>query len=334
MTQSAASRNRPSQLALILLLALAVNGATAGEFAGRGIFNFQSELACPLGALSGGPGQCNRLALDDADTGATLDAAGRTIAFTNPKNYASKTIVGDVLLQGTGRSDEGTLVPLSYHVVLSKKGDKWSVNGHVHAPVRGKFSDVQMDMYNIDVNGKDSRRTVLTPGEIMAALREPSLGARVASELVQVRDNRTKTATGPDITIAVGARKLSKPVMRARLLTGPVATPAAFATLLKQGTWSVQLEALTGQIPDQVTQRELFLYGLDGEALLRPLMQRGFQKHDLLTIGAVNGQGYVRFGSQQRDFAGAEAAGRAFLQQSFMGLVLGWQQMENSTRVQ
>lgn len=334
MTQSAASRYRPGQVTLALMFALAVNSATAGEFSGRGIFNFKSELACPLSALSDGTSQCNRLALDDADTGARLDAAKRTITFTNPKNYSSKTTVGDVLLQGTGRSDEGKLVPLSYHMVLSKKADKWSVNGHVHAPVRGRFSDVQMDRYNIEVIGKDSERTVLTAADMTAALVEPSLGARVASELVQLRDNRTKTATSPDITIALGASKLSKPVMRARLLTGPVATPAAFAALLKQGTWSVQLEALTGQIPDQVTQRELFLYGLDGEALLRPLMQRGFQKHDVLTIGAVNGQGYVRFGTRQQAFAGAEAAGRAFLQQSFMGLVLGWQQMESSTRAQ
>ena len=319
---------------LSLLLALVVDSAAAGEFSGRGIFNFKSELVCPLSALAGGTGQCNRLALDDADTRATLDEGTRKIAFTNVKNYASNTTVGDVLLQGTGRSEEGRVVPLSYHMVLSKKGDQWSVNGHVHAPVRGKFSDVNMDLYQIDVKGKDSQRTVLLPGAITAALNQPSLGARVASELVQVRDNRTASASAPDLTIAVGASKLSKPVMRARLHTGPVATPAAFAALLKQGTWSVELEALTGQIPDHVTRRELFLYGLDGEVLLRPLMQRGFQKHDLLTIGAVNGKGFLRFGTQQQDFAGAEMAGRAFLQQSFMGLVLGWQQMESSARVQ
>jgi hypothetical protein len=331
MKQFASSRT--SQVALALLIAFAVDSATAAEFTGRGIFNFKSDLNCPLSALSGGSDQCNRLALDDADTRATLDPATHKIAFTNPKNYSSKATVGDVLLQGTGQSEEGKVVPLSYHMVLSKSGDKWSVNGHVHAPVRGKFSDVKMDLYQIDVKGKDSQRTVLMPAEITAALNQPSLGSRIASELVQVRDNRSKTATEPDITIAVGASKLSKSVMRARLHTGPVATPAAFAALLKQGTWSVELEALTGQIPDQVAQRELFLYGLDGQALLAPLMKRGFQKHELLTIGAVNGKGYLRFRNQEQEFAGAEAAGRAFLQQSFMGLVLGWQQMENATRV-
>ncbi len=334
MKQLAASRTRASQVTLSLLLAFAVTSATAGQFSGRGIFNFKSDLVCPLSALAGGTEQCNRLALDDPDTRATLEEGTRKISFTNPKTYSSKTTVGDVLLQGTGRSEAGKMVPLTYHLVLSKKGDKWSVNGHVHAPVRGKFSDVKMDLYQIDVKEKDSQRTVLMPAEITAALNQPSLGARVASELVQVRDNRTKSAIAPDITIAVGASKLSKPVMRARLHTGPVATPADFAVLLKQGTWSVELEALTGQIPDHVTQRELFLYGLDGEAMLRPLMQRGFQKHDKLTIGAVNGQGYLRFGTQQQPYAAAEAAGRAFLQQSFMGLVLGWQQMESSTRVQ
>ena len=324
---------RTSHVALALLLAFALDSATASDFAGRGIFNFKSELACPLSALSGGSEQCNRIALDDADTRATLDTSAHKIAFTNATKYSSRTTVGDVLLQGTGHSEDGKVVPLSYHMVLSKSGDKWIVNGHVHAPVRGKFSDVKMDLYQIDVKGKESQRVVLMPAEITAALNQPSLGARIASELVQVRDNRSKSAPDPDITIAVGPSKLSKSVMRARLHSGPVATPAAFAALLKQGTWSVELEALTGQIPDHVAQRELFLYGLDGQALLKPLMVRGFQKHEQLTIGAVDGKGYLRYGAQRQDFPGAEAAARAFMTQSFMGLVLGWQQMESATRV-
>ena len=89
----------------------------------------------------------------------------------------------------------------------------------------------------------------------------------------------TRSSANVDISNAqraAVANEAERDVMRARLHSAPVATPAAFSTELKQGTWSVQLEALTGQIPAQVTQRELFLYGLDGEVLLRPLMQRGF----------------------------------------------------------
>jgi hypothetical protein len=45
-------------------------------------------------------------------------------------------------------------------------------------------------------------------------------------------------------------------------------------------------------------------------------------------LGAANGKGYVRYDGQQREFAGADAAARAFLQDSFIGLVLGWQQQQ------
>ena len=36
----------------------------------------------------------------------------------------------------------------------------------------------------------------------------------------------------------------------------------------------------------------------------------------------------MRYDGQQREFAGADAATRAFLQDSFIGLVLGWQQQQ------
>ena len=97
-------------------------------------------------------------------------------------------------------------------------------------------------------------------------------------------------------------------------------------SILDSGTWQLELHALTGKIPEHVAQRELFLFGMEAEPLLRPLVERGFAKGETLTVGAVSGQGYLRYAGRQQAFPAAAATARDFLQQSFIGLVLGWQQ--------
>ncbi len=328
MSNQASSRTLSYIVATLLAGSCVAAGAT--EFSGRGVYPFASASGCPLAELAGNAEQCNRLALDNADTRATLDPAEQLIHFYNTRKYDKKTIVGDVLLQGTGVSADGQRIPLSFHLVLSKSGQKWSMSKHTHAPVHGDFSDVKIDPYQVVVTEPEGSRVMLVPAKISETLARPGLASRLASELVQVRDNRAAGARDADITIAVGPGKLSKSVMRARLHSDPLSAGNA-NTLLTQGNWAFELEALTGQIPDNVAQRELFLFGLGGQPLLKPLLDRGFKKHEKLTVGAVNGKGYLRYGDRQQAFPGADAAARAFLQYSFIGLVLGWQQLHGDT---
>ena len=324
------SLNRLSRALQGVLLAGAcgtVGAAGAADFAGRGVYPFASASGCPLVALTGNAELCNRIALDDADTSASVDPAGQLIHFNNTRSYRKKTVVGDLLLQGAGLDQSGVRVPLSFHLVLSKSGAKWSLSSHTHATRKGNFSAVKIDPYQLDVTDTDGNRVVLLPEQISATVSEPGLVARLASDLVQVRDNRAPGARDADITISIGAAGLSKDVMRARLHSEPLTEGKADA-LLAQGSWSFELEALTGHIPDRVAQRELFLFGLSGEPLLKPLAERGFKKHEKLTVGALNGQGYLRYGKLQQPFPGAATSARAFLQQSFIGLLLGSQQMD------
>lgn len=323
------------QLTLAAVLASGSTFAAASpvEYSGRAIHPFISASGCPLGGLSGAGNNCNRIALDSADSQASLDIAAHTIRFSNPLEYTTKTVVGDVLLQGSAESDSGKRVPVSFHLVLSKKGKKWSINRHAHAPLKGSFSKITMDAYTVEVSNPDgSKETLLAPEGVAETLTHPALLTRAANELVQVSDNRKPGARDADITIAVGASKLSKPVMRARFHTN-ASDRGGFDSLLQQGTWAFDLEALTGKIPDSVAQRELFLYGLDQQALLEPLLERGFRKNETLTVGAVNGRGYLRYGGREQDFPGADAAARAFLQQSFIGLILGWHQLGEAASV-
>lgn len=321
------ARRRPLATAwLAALLALAATApAHAADWSGRGVFAFSTRQPCPL---ADAPGPCNRVALDDADTRARLDESAQVIRFTNGRSYARKTIVGDVLLQGSGVAADGQRVPLNFHIVLSKKGSDWSVSRHAHAPVHGNFSDLRIDAYQVEAGAPGAERTLVSSAEILATLARPSLGARVARDLVEVIDHRNAGQRQPDITVGLGLGPAALPVMRARFLGGatPAAQPGGLAAQLQSGTWSLELTALSGQIPDAVAQRELFLFSLDDAPLLRAVKARGLDKHDSITVGAVAGQGYLRVGTQQQAFPAAAEAGRRFLQQSFMGLVLGWQQ--------
>ncbi|MBN8755747.1 MULTISPECIES: hypothetical protein [Variovorax] len=314
--------------ALGLALAGAFTLAGAADFAGRGVFNFKSDAGCPFAALAGAGNDCNRLALDDPDTHAALDSAAHTIRFSNTRGYADKTIVGDVLLQGSGQArNGGRRVPLTFHALLSRSGNDWSVSSHAHTPVGDEFSDIRIDAYQVVVNDGGTDRVVLTPAQITEALARPSLTARLANVLVQVEDNRANGAKDADITIGLGLGKASKSVARARF-HAPAAKGRELADAMQQGNWTLELQALSGKIPRQVVQRDMFLYGLESQSLLQPLLQRGFHKNEKLVLGAANGKGYVRYDGQQREFAGADAAARAFLQDSFIGLVLGWQQQQ------
>ena len=320
------------QCAALTALALAGSAAAAADLAGRGVHYFASSSGCPLPRVSAGPGMCNRIGLDDDATTAAIDPGTQQIHFNNTRSYAKKTIVGDVLLQGSAVSASGQRVPVSAHLLISKSGDKWSLSSHEHAPVRGAFHDVQIDPYSVDVPAPGGRRVLASSNEAVKVVADPTLAVRLATQLVQVRDNREAPkggaagmATGdPDITIALGSGRVAKPVMRARLHSDPLGT-GDLATLLAQGTWWFELEALTGKIPDRVVQRELFLYGLSEQALLKPLMAHGFASRDKLVVGAVNGKGYLRYRDQQQPFDGAGDVATTFLQQSFIGLVLGTQ---------
>jgi hypothetical protein len=236
-----------------------------------------------------------------------------------------------VLLQGSGRSrssqGNGQRVPLTFHALLSRSGNEWSVSSHAHSPIGGEFSNIRIDPYQVVVIEGSAERVVFTPAQIGETLSKPSIAARLANEIVQVQDNRTGGATDADITVGLGLSRASKSVARARF-RAPSAKGSELSEAMRQGNWSLELQALSGQIPRQVVQRDLFLYGLESQSLLQPLMQRGFKKNEKLVLGAAGGKGYVRYDGQQREFAGADASARAFLQDSFIGLVLGWQQQQ------
>nr|WKF61962.1 hypothetical protein HUO10_006494 [Paraburkholderia busanensis] len=319
----------------LLLLSTTVHAAPV-DFNGRGVFNFASASGCPFD-LTGGKGgtdagaqasaDCNRVALDAQDAHAVVDPAAHTILLSTDAAPASRTLIGDVLLQGSGVAADGRRVPVSVQVLLRRSGDRWSPDIYVHAPVHGKFSDVRMDPYRVVVREGAATRVVFTPEQARDLLAHPSLVSRVARELVEVRaagaNGAHANADTNEITIALGVGQVAKSVARARF-SSDQAGDADLNQVLDRGNWSVEVEALSSQIPAWAVKRELFLFGLEASPLLQDVRRRGFDKHDTLAFGVANGKGFVRLNGREEAFDGAVASGRAFMQDSFIGLILAW----------
>lgn len=319
-------------LACLALLALSGQAnATPSEFSGRGVFHFASDSGCATVTRSADR-DCNRIALDVADAQASVDPQTHAIVIGADDHHDSKTVIGDVLLHGSGIAADGQRVPLSLQVLLRRSGTKWKSDTYVHSPVRGKFRDIVLDPYQISVREGAGERVLFTAEQARKVLAQPSIAARVASYFVVVRPSDAQNPAADDITIGLGVGRLSKSVMRASFTAAQPGTGELDA-LLATGTWNLNLQALSGQIPLWVVQRQLFVFGLEDSPLLKEVRQRGLNKRDTLELGAVNGKGYLRYNGHEQPFANAGASGTAFMRDSFIGLILAWHRSQQVATV-
>ncbi|QJI43963.1 hypothetical protein HKK52_24375 [Pseudomonas sp. ADAK2] len=319
--------SRCSYLTALVLLSLSIQAsATPAEFTGRGVFHFASTEGCPpdlMGGTTGNNAQCNRIALDLPDARASLDTEAHTIVISAYAAHDSKTVIGDVLLHGSGIASDGQRVPLSLHVLLRRSGKTWKPDTYVHSPVRGKFDDIVMPPYRISVREGSTERVLFTAKQARDVLAHPSLAARVANYFVAVRPSDAQNPSANDITIALGVGKVSKSLMRAGF-TSDESTSTDLNQLLTNGSWGLKLQALSSHIPVWVVQRQLFIFGLEDSPLLQDVREHGFNKQDTLEFGARNGKGYLRYNDREEAFPGAATSGYAFMQDSFIGLILAW----------
>lgn len=308
----------------LVCLAWLVSGsqAHAAAFNGRGVFHFASAGDCPAPSQAVAS-TCHRIALDVADAHARVDSATHTIVIDADADHDRKTVIGDVLLHGSGVAADGQRVPLSLHVLLRRSGNTWKPDTYVHAPVRGTFTAIELEPYQIGVRDGAGVRVLLTAGQARKALAEPSLAARVAGYFVRVRPSDANNPGANDITVSLGMGRLSKPLLRAGFTADQPGT-APLDVVLASGTWNLRLQALSSQVPVWAVQRQLFVFGLDASPLLSGVRQRGFNKRDTLELGAVNGTGYLRLNGVEERFPAAASAGAAFMRESFIGLILAW----------
>jgi hypothetical protein len=307
--------------------------AGATEFQGAEVFTFSGDTNCPF-AIGSDKNSCRRVALADVATRAEVLPEKHQILLGNSQKYAKKTLIADVFLPAKAKDEKGNEVPLILHAKISKTGNRsMTISAHGHAPVHGPFHAVTMESWQILAdNGQKESKILFSEKQALSTLANPSLAARVAREFVDVQDNRPGNKQGkPDITIRVGLGKLSAPVMRSRLDAPESSNLDEFHHTLQSGSWSLQLEALSNSIPLAVAQHELFLYGLDQHPLVQTMRHSGFKKGDSLIVGAKNGEGYLSVGGQTSAFPAASQSAMRYMDISFIGLILAWQQLHPTT---
>jgi hypothetical protein len=314
-----------SRAAIATLLLYGVNVAAAPiELSGRGVYHFASASGCPAGGDAAANADCNRIAVDIPEAKAEVDTTSRQILFSSGP-VGKDIVVGDVLLQGSGIATNGQRVPLSLHVLVRHKGEQWEMETYVHAPVEGNFSQVSMDAYEIVVRDGPHAHTIMAPADVGKLFADPSLRKRLARSVVSVRSSDSDDPATAGIAVGLGFGKVSKSLLRAGFKATGTSSPVGVDQAFRSGNWEIELDALSSHIPRWVVQRELFLFGLENQPVLRAVQDSGFKKHDVLAFGARDGKGYLRFNGRETPFDGAVGSGYAFMQESFMGLILAWQ---------
>lgn len=316
-------------LGSVVLASLFSMAASAEEFRGQGVYSFAGSSACPF-SVSSDANACRRVALADGETGASVVAEKHQILLSNAKAYPGKTLVADVFLPATAKNAAGQLVPLVLHAKISKSGNRpMTISTHGHAPVSGPFHDVNMEPWQIIGDaGQKGESVLLSASAAMSTLANPSLAARVAHEFVEVQDNRPHAGGNhPDITIKIGLGKLATSVMRSRLVAADSRGVEKLQQTLQSGNWSLELTSLSNSIPLAVARHEIFLYGLDQQPLLKTMYRDGFRKGSHLVIGAKDGAGYLSVGGETAPFPEAAQSAQQYMNVSFIGLILAWQQL-------
>lgn len=318
-------------------------GQPAGQgerFGGRGVYYFPGSVRCPLaGVGSRGDFHSNRLALDDEFSQVTIDRQAHRIVFTNSHSYDKKQLVGDLLFLGVGVTEAGQRVPVGIHLKIEKKGDAFVAGAHAHPTVRESMVKGEFEPFQVVLKNSSGETVALTPADSLTTIREPALGLRLASKLLEAWDNLEGVKQDPsqpgyvlvDVSFGIGLGGLGKKLIRGQILSvagGPGSVEllrrGSLPELLRGGVWELRLRALS-DLPGDAFERDLFLIGLDGIPILKPLMKDGMDRDNMLTIRLRNGRGTVFFGSQGSPIPNGADVARAYLEFNALGAVLSHQ---------
>lgn len=307
------------------------------RFASRGVFYFPGSVRCPLaGVGTRGEYHSNRLAIDDQFSQVTVDRPAHRIVFSNTHSYDKKQLVGDLIFLGVGTTEAGLRVPVGIHLKLEKKGNEFIAGAHAHPTVRESMVRAEFEPFEVVLKNGSSETVALTPAEALTTIREPSIGLRLASKLLEAWDNLEGVKQDPtqpgfilvDVSFGFGLGGLGQKIIRGQIVSvaggsGNVELmrKGSLPEMLRGGVWELRLRALSN-LPGDAFERDLFLIGLDGVPLLKPLAKDGMEKDNMLTIRLRSGRGTVFFGNQGSPIPNAADVARDYLEFNALGAVL------------
>jgi hypothetical protein len=301
----------------------------------RGVRYFPGRVICPLaGVGSRGPNDSNRLALENDDTEVTIDRRARRITFENTRRYPEKTLIADLEFLADGTTTRGAQTPIAIHLEIFKKGDALSLDLHRHLRTQEPLADADFEPFDVIVSGGPEPATVYTKERALALVRQPSLAHLMVKALMAMRDNTRGSNQDPrrkgyrvaDLSLGFGALGLAWMLVRAELRSldganGALIERGSVAAMLREGAWELSLTALSDKL-SSIVQRDLFLFGLDREPLLEPVMARGLGAGETLAFRFQKGEGEIGLGGKSARMDGAIDVARAYLEFHLLGGLL------------
>lgn len=321
---------------LVLLAALSIAPVALADAPlvqhGRGVYYFDGAGRCPYAGLGlRGANACNRISLEDGLSTVTVDKAHHKITFTNAASYGSKTLIGDFLFLGSGKTAAGVANHVAIHLRVEKKGAAFNTHIHAHVPNWDKISSSDFEPFQVVVSDGKKETSVMTPAQALSAVNDPKAAAKLIGELVEVRDNYPKTQVAgqhalADVTVAFGIGAVADSLLRAELtqLDKP-GSHANVPALLAQGNWQLKITSLSSLLPKDAIRHDLFLFGLEDVGVLQPVKSAGLPKGTSITLKWEGGKGHIAMGNASQDFPRALEVMRNFLEFGFLGNIVSHQ---------
>ena len=293
----------------------------------KGVYYFPGIVTCPLaGVGTRAPNLSNRLALDDGYSQVTFNSENQTIHLRNTYRYSQKTLVGDLILLGTGLTKEGQTVALAFHTLFEKKGDRFDARPHLHPSVSAKLVAATCEPVTVVLDNGKSEAVALDSGRILKAWKNPPLASRLGRSLIEVKDNveaeKSRDLLG-DVTVSLGLGRFSKSAVRIQVMTSG-AKPAL--NELDVGIWELRITALMN-LPAARNHilRALFLLEIADSPLLIKLRDEGIEKGETVIFRLEQGTGSLQLGQMIQPMVNATEVARAYLEFDFVGAILAAQ---------
>ena len=306
------------------------------RFASRGIYYFSGRVRCPLAGIGQRPDDAsNRLALDDDGTAVTIDREAGRITVENTRSYADKTVICDLMFLAIGVTAAGQRKPFGIHLKILKHGRAFSIDLHRHLRSQTPSVRAEYEPFEVVAVDGDKRQVVLDKAEADRLIHKPSIALRVVKSLMAMRDHLDGVTQDPhapgyrvaDLSVGFGALGLNYMIARAQLESrsadnAPLIERGDVVEMLRDGAWELRLTAFSEKWLPEVVQRDMFLFGLDGVELLKPVKERGLRKNQTLAFRFDKGQGEVMLDGKSEPFAGALETARAYLEFHMLGGLL------------
>lgn len=269
---------------------------------------------------------CNRLALDDASTTATVDEARREIRINNTTDYSEETVVADVLLHATAQVASAAQ-PYLIHLVISKTGKRWKHRLSTYSVMR-KSGQAPFDFEQWTVYAGSEQKPLMSPGLVTKALGPRSLKTKAKDFFVQAVDLRKPSDPMPAVELSLGVGPLSFRMTRAHYAPPPSLREGREGSLvdaLSQEDWFFDFQTLSSLVPLSLIRHDLFLFGLDRHPMLQDAMKAGFRGDERLRVGIKNGQGFVQLDERVEPYDQAAQTALVFLRDTYLGMLLNAQ---------